>query len=149
MKGKDALVIVDVQNDFCPGGALAVRNGDRVVPVLNRYIDILRSAAADLCYARLAPAKDESFQELWRPMAGALCSGNQRRRVSPRPGAWHSRDLLSKGMAPDEDSYSAFQGIDSVRNPARRLAAPRRRRADSSSVDWPPTIVSNTPFLTV
>jgi nicotinamidase/pyrazinamidase len=32
-----ALLIVDVQNDFCPGGALAVEDGDRVVPVLNEY----------------------------------------------------------------------------------------------------------------
>jgi len=35
----DALVVVDVQNDFCPGGALAVPDGDAVVPVINRLID--------------------------------------------------------------------------------------------------------------
>ncbi len=34
-----ALLIVDVQNDFCPGGALAVPDGDKVVPVINRLID--------------------------------------------------------------------------------------------------------------
>ena len=34
----DALVLVDVQNDFCPGGALPVPDGDRVVPVLNRLL---------------------------------------------------------------------------------------------------------------
>jgi nicotinamidase/pyrazinamidase len=33
-----ALIIVDVQNDFCPGGALAVRKGDRIVPVINRIL---------------------------------------------------------------------------------------------------------------
>jgi nicotinamidase/pyrazinamidase len=32
----DVLVIVDVQNDFCPGGALAVPDGDAVIPVINR-----------------------------------------------------------------------------------------------------------------
>lgn len=36
---KRALVIVDVQNDFCPGGALAVPRGDEVVPVFNRLMD--------------------------------------------------------------------------------------------------------------
>ncbi len=36
---KRALLIVDVQNDFCPGGALAVKDGDRVVPVINRLMD--------------------------------------------------------------------------------------------------------------
>ncbi|HPP53644.1 MAG TPA: isochorismatase family protein, partial [Thermoguttaceae bacterium] len=34
----NCLVIVDVQNDFCPGGALPVREGDRVVPVINRLL---------------------------------------------------------------------------------------------------------------
>jgi nicotinamidase/pyrazinamidase len=34
-----ALLIVDIQNDFCPGGALAVPNGDSVVPVVNKLID--------------------------------------------------------------------------------------------------------------
>jgi nicotinamidase/pyrazinamidase len=33
-----ALLIVDVQNDFCPGGALAVKEGDQVVPVINKLI---------------------------------------------------------------------------------------------------------------
>lgn len=36
---KKALLIVDVQNDFCPGGALAVKDGDKVVPVINRIMD--------------------------------------------------------------------------------------------------------------
>lgn len=40
----DALVIVDVQNDFCPGGALPIERGDQVVPVLNRWIDAARAA---------------------------------------------------------------------------------------------------------
>src|SRR6476646_1418873 len=38
MEQGDALLVVDVQNDFCPGGALAVNEGDRVVPVLNHWI---------------------------------------------------------------------------------------------------------------
>ncbi|MSP89289.1 MAG: bifunctional nicotinamidase/pyrazinamidase [Alphaproteobacteria bacterium] len=33
---RDALVVIDVQNDFCPGGALAVGEGDRIVPIVNR-----------------------------------------------------------------------------------------------------------------
>lgn len=36
---KEAFIIIDVQNDFCPGGALAVERGDEVVPVINRMID--------------------------------------------------------------------------------------------------------------
>ncbi len=37
-RGKDALVIVDLQNDFCPGGALAVPHGDKIVPLANAMI---------------------------------------------------------------------------------------------------------------
>ena len=40
MKAEKALLIVDVQNDFCKGGALSVPEGDMVVPALNRYIQI-------------------------------------------------------------------------------------------------------------
>lgn len=38
LKPGDALIVVDVQKDFCPGGALPIENGDAVVPVLNRWI---------------------------------------------------------------------------------------------------------------
>ncbi len=38
----DALIVVDVQNDFCPGGALAVEDGDRVVPEINRLLPLFR-----------------------------------------------------------------------------------------------------------
>jgi len=38
---KKALIVVDVQNDFCPGGVLAVPRGDEVVPVINILLDLL------------------------------------------------------------------------------------------------------------
>ena len=41
-----ALIIVDVQNDFCPGGALAVTGGDEVVPVINRLIPLFKAVMA-------------------------------------------------------------------------------------------------------
>ena len=37
-RATDALLVIDVQNDFCPGGGLAVANGDAVVPVINRLM---------------------------------------------------------------------------------------------------------------
>ena len=43
MNIKKALLAVDVQNDFCPGGALAISEGDKVVPVLNKYIKLFSS----------------------------------------------------------------------------------------------------------
>ena len=52
MAGRTALLIVDVQNDFCPGGALAVANGDRVVPVLNEYAARVRAAGGSVLVSR-------------------------------------------------------------------------------------------------
>jgi len=43
LTASDALLLVDVQNDFCPGGALAVADGDAVVPVLNGWIAAARA----------------------------------------------------------------------------------------------------------
>lgn len=49
---EDALIIVDVQKDFCPGGALPVPGGDQVVPVLNRYIELFEAAGAGIYATR-------------------------------------------------------------------------------------------------
>ena len=48
LKAGDAVLAVDIQNDFCPGGALAVADGDQVVPAMNRWL----KAAADAKHAR-------------------------------------------------------------------------------------------------
>ena len=60
----DALVIVDVQNDFCPGGALGVPDGDRVVPVLNRYAARFASLGGVVFATRdWHPARTKHFKE--------------------------------------------------------------------------------------
>jgi len=48
----DALIIVDVQRDFLPGGALAVPDGNRVIPALNRYLDYFRAACLPVVATR-------------------------------------------------------------------------------------------------
>jgi len=57
LQSSDALVIVDVQNDFCPGGALPIEGGDAVVPILNRWI-----AAAFIKHIPIYASRD------WHPM---------------------------------------------------------------------------------
>ncbi|HKZ16345.1 MAG TPA: isochorismatase family protein, partial [Geobacteraceae bacterium] len=42
MERESALLIVDVQRDFCPGGSLAVTGGDEIIPVINHYIEIFQ-----------------------------------------------------------------------------------------------------------
>jgi nicotinamidase/pyrazinamidase len=110
---RDALVVVDLQNDFCPGGALAVRDGDAIVPVVNRYLDRFGEAGAPVFLTRdWHPAVTAHFQAyggVWPPHC-----------VQGTPGAAYHPGLappaeaviVSKGMDPEQDAYSAFQAED-------------------------------------
>ena len=76
-----ALIIVDVQNDFCPGGSLGVKGGDAIVPIVNRYIDKFRAAGLPVHMdgTRLANAlarQGASPAEMtWKAGIDALCLG--------------------------------------------------------------------------
>ena len=52
IKPNSALLVVDVQNDFCPGGSLAVDEGDRVVPELNLWIERFGKEGRPIAYTR-------------------------------------------------------------------------------------------------
>jgi nicotinamidase/pyrazinamidase len=113
MQGKDALVIVDVQNDFCPGGALAVAGGDEVVPRLNAYIDKFERAGLPIFATRdWHPKKTIHFKAYggeWPPHCIQGTEGAELRsdlRLAP------SAVLVTTGTSPDEDSYSGFDGRD-------------------------------------
>jgi nicotinamidase/pyrazinamidase len=107
---RDALVIVDVQNDFCPGGALGVPGGDAVVPVLNRYAERFAAAGAAVFASRdWHPAETTHFASgggVWPPHCVRDTPGAELHPglVLP-PGA----AVVSKGMDPREDAYSCFQ----------------------------------------
>lgn len=104
-----ALIVVDVQNDFCPGGALAVADGDAVVPVLNRWIDAFRRAGRPVVYTQdWHPADHLSFKEqggIWP----VHC-------VQGSPGAEFHPQLkvdgyvFRKAFRPDKEGYSGFEG---------------------------------------
>lgn len=109
----DALLVVDVQNDFCPGGALAVPEGDRVVPVLNLWIAAARESGAPIFASRdWHPRGHVSFRQRGGPWPEHC--------VQRTPGAELRADLklppeavvISKGTELDRDAYSAFDGTD-------------------------------------
>lgn len=114
MQGKDGLVIVDVQNDFCPGGALPVAAGDEVVPVLNRYIQRFIAANLPIFATRdWHPEKTRHFSTcggVWPPHC---VQGSKGADFHPDLTLPSDVVVVSKGMGYDEDSYSGFQGIDS------------------------------------
>ena len=112
MEKKAALVIVDVQNDFCPGGALAVGEGDRVVAPLNGYIRRFADAGLPIFASRdWHPQKTTHFKDyggLWPVHCVQGTHGAEFHRALALDGA----TIVSKGMAADSDSYSGFDAVD-------------------------------------
>lgn len=120
LSDKDVLVVVDVQNDFCGGGALEIRHGEQVVPPVNALIEIFdhvvftqdwhptgHGSFASTHGAQMFSSKEMSYgiQTLWPDHC-----------VQGTPGADFHPDLnvskgeliIRKGFRPEVDSYSAF-----------------------------------------
>ncbi len=109
----DALVIVDVQNDFCPGGALAVPEGDQVVPALNRCIERFDALDAPILVSRdWHPPVTRHFKAqggAWPPHCVHATRGAEFHRDLRLPAR---AVVVSKGMNPEDDAYSCFQAED-------------------------------------
>jgi nicotinamidase/pyrazinamidase len=102
MKG---LLIVDVQNDFCPGGALAVPDGDRVVPVINSLMDKFPVVVASKDWH---PKQTVHFQK-WP----VHCVHNTR-GAEFHPGIISTKieQVFLKGTGNKDDGYSAFEATN-------------------------------------
>lgn len=137
---RDALVVVDVQNDFCPGGTLGVADGDRVVPILNRYAARFREAGAPIYLTRdWHPPRTKHFQAyggLWPPHC---VQGTPGAAFHPALTVADGAVVVSKGMDPEEDAYSAFQAqsADGTRLPATlRTRGVRRLYVGGLATDY-------------
>lgn len=105
----DALLVVDVQNDFCPGGALAVPEGDQVVPVLNEWIRAAGEAGVPVVASRdWHPAGHCSFAEQGGPWPVHCVQDTEGAAFHPDLGLPADALVISKGQAPERDNYSAF-----------------------------------------
>ena len=109
----DALIAVDVQNDFLPGGSLAVPEGDAVVPALNRYLAAFAARALPVYATRdWHPAKHCSFKAqggIWPPHCIAATPGAEFALALALP---ETAAIVSKAATPEADSYSGFGGTD-------------------------------------
>ena len=114
MEKKAALVIVDVQNDFCPGGALAVAEGDRVVVPLNRYIARFADAGLAIFASRdWHPEKTTHFKDFGGLWPVHCVQGTHGAEFYRALALGSEATIVSKGMAADSDSYSAFDAVNS------------------------------------
>lgn len=122
-----ALVIVDVQRDFCPGGALAVPNGDAVVPVLNRYAQRFAAAGLPIFASRdWHPAQTAHFLAGGGPWPVHCVQQTAGAAFHPDLRLPPTTVVLSKGMGATEDAYSAFQARDDANQTLPLLLAGRQ-----------------------
>lgn len=107
----DALLVVDVQRDFCPGGALPVAAGDEVLPALNDWIEAARRAGATIVASRdWHPPDHVSFEHRGGPWPPHCLQDSEGAELHPDLGLPDEAILLSKGQSPHADAYSAFDG---------------------------------------
>jgi len=107
----DGLLIVDVQRDFCPGGALPVPEGDGVVPVLNRWVRAAQRAGIPIYVSRdWHPHRHPSFEGSGGPWPPHCIQGSPGAELHPDlelpPDVVH----VVKGVRFDRDQLSAFDG---------------------------------------
>lgn len=120
-----ALVVIDVQNDFCPGGALAVAGGDEIVPIVNRMIAefphvILTQDWHPAGHSSFASSHDgmEPFQTIEMPYGPQTLwpdhciQGTRGAHFHPDLVWTRGEIVIRKGFRKSIDSYSAFYEND-------------------------------------
>jgi nicotinamidase/pyrazinamidase len=104
----DALILVDVQNDFCPGGALPVPEGDQVVPALNTLLH--RGKAFAVATRDWHPPTHCSFTPQGGPWPVHCVAGTPGAAFHPALATDRVAHVISKATRPEEEAYSGFQG---------------------------------------
>ena len=105
----DALIIVDVQNDFCPGGALAVSEGDQVVPALNM---LAREADLVIATRDWHPADHASFADQGGRWPVHCVQGTSGAELHPDLDAGPDALIVDKGQTREREGYSGFEDTD-------------------------------------
>lgn len=121
----DVLLVIDVQNDFCPGGALAVPHGDAIVPILNhvaqRFANVVLTQdwhpPGHISFASSHPGHKafETITLAYGPQTlwpDHCVQASQGANFHPGLAIPHAGLVIRKGLHPTVDSYSGFQEND-------------------------------------
>ena len=110
---RGALLVVDVQRDFCPGGALPVRGGDRIIPGINRVTSAFARAGLPVFFTRDWHPKDHiSFRSQGGRWPAHCVQGTAGAEFHPALRIPAGAVVISKGDDPRAEAYSGFQGTD-------------------------------------
>jgi nicotinamidase/pyrazinamidase len=101
----NALLVIDIQNDFCPGGALPARDGDKIIPVVNTLMDIFDHVIAS---KDEHPADSRHF-ESWPKHC---VKGTWGADFHPDLNTNKINQILVKGTGVEDDGYSAFDATN-------------------------------------
>lgn len=113
MTASIALLVVDVQIDFCPGGALAVKYGDQVVPRLNRTVEAFEKRGLPIFFTRdWHPSDHVSFRSRGGPWPPHCVQGSPGAEFHPGLLVPEGAAVISKGDEPSKEAYSGFQGTE-------------------------------------
>jgi len=111
LRAGDALVLVDVQLDFLPGGSLAVPRGDEVISVLNRCLSMFQRLGLPVVATRdWHPGDHGSFRQQGGPWPPHCVAGSQGAGFSPLLQLPTDAILISKATRQQGDAYSGFEG---------------------------------------
>ena len=106
-----AVLVIDLQRDFCPGGALAVSGGDLVVPVLNQVAHAAHARGLALYATRdWHPPDSRHFLARGGPWPVHCVAGSPGAQFHPDLRLPDGTLIVSKGLEPSSDGYSAFDG---------------------------------------
>jgi nicotinamidase/pyrazinamidase len=111
LRSGDALILVDIQNDFCPGGALPIEEGDQIVALANRWIAAARDKGIPVYASRdWHPAGHPSFDSEGGQWPQHCLQDTSGAAFHPKLDVPADAILVTKGTRFDKDQYSAFDG---------------------------------------
>lgn len=109
LKTGDALLIIDVQNDFCPGGALPIEHGDRIIPECNRWIQAAKDHTLPIYLSRdWHPKNHLSFKPYGGQWPPHCVQDTEGAALHPDLFIPEQAVVVTKGVRFDQDQNSAF-----------------------------------------